>query len=240
VFRLERLGVLPSPRVSRFGIIKGPERLQYVCRLGSGHVLVNVEQQTDFGTHRLSELDRQGRTVWESVYGNTVGGLQICAMVRFGFDRMTEGVEDLDTAESQLRRLQHPAWVVRRQAADWLSAHKATKQSCRGILKVLDDNDLRTRRNAIRVLRNGSHILSKGGAATKEAIPVLIRRLADPEIRVRGATADLLATCGRPAIPAVIAAFEDRTGKQAALRRRWAASAGGGRRPLLGQRGGET
>src|SRR5262249_16214029 len=120
VWRMEWLRVLP-PIVpyAREGAIQGPERPQYVSRLGSGHTLVNVEELTDYGTDRLVELDRLGRVVWESYYANVVGGLLVCPMVRFGFERFGEGVVDLDTEPARIRLLRHPNVLLRRQASDW-------------------------------------------------------------------------------------------------------------------------
>jgi HEAT repeat protein len=221
---LELLGVLQldAERVKWEYAKREGEKVdsQFTARLANGNSVMALEAPYEGNLHRIVEVDREERTLWESIFEGQVGALVVWPLVRVGFSASGRGTQDLHTVENRLKGLKSPDRLVRRFSLESLQFVEHTEATFHGVVDALEDEDPKNRLKALRILRNqadvqfdwpneGTFKWASAGPRTSEAIPSLIRRLDDPDETVRSWTGGVLMGCGMKAADAIITLLND-------------------------------
>ena len=227
--RFQDLGLI-LPERKEWGDVKGEYRPQFVASLGNGQRIVAIESPVP----RLAELDPKGRTVWEACFAEDGGGMVFLPLVRAGFPPLARPV-DLDSPTQRLKALKSPLKLVRLLAISSLEKVRHNEETFRGVVDALEHDDPRVREGAAKILAKLADVdvlvlanlaeRDEEGPRASKAIPNLIRRFDDSDVRVRRAAERALIGCGSKAAPALLKVLEQDKSPMGSERRACAAAA---------------
>jgi HEAT repeat protein len=206
----------------RDGASKGNYQMEHVAIAETGHTGWKLQEPRliearaplrngsrfmhlyEFGKRCIwEERDVDGRVVWETVGESELCSIQVIyPLVRLGFDRPRLANMDLNSLEHRISMLDHPSQLLRRRAVSVLKRQPLTEKSLHAMAAALRHEDDVVCAAAIEYIQSA-------GPSGIMAVKDLIRLLAS-QGHSSGAR-DALAAIGPGCIPAVLAAYEDRS-----------------------------